>query len=60
MLSLIATVLTILSIIIGYFARRAHKRSMSEALGRNVSDSDMGSIGTWLEIEDKKEKAKTS
>lgn len=50
MLGIISLTLTIVVAILGFIANRARKARMRRALGRDVKESEMNSIGTWMKV----------
>lgn len=50
MFGLIMLILTIIVAILGFIANRLTKARMRRALGRDVKESEMSSIGTWMNV----------
>lgn len=56
MFGLIILVLIILVAILGFIANLLTKARMRRALGRDVKESEMNSIGTWINIVENEER----
>lgn len=58
MLGLISLTLTVIVLILGFIANRARKARMRRALGRDVKESEMNSIGTWMKVVENEDKTR--
>lgn len=50
MLGFVFTTLVIIFAIIGFIANRIRKARMRNALGRDVADSEMTSLNSWMQV----------